>query len=236
MSVFQFKRFTLKQNSSAMKFGTDSRLLGSLIDVKGKVFSLDVGTGTGVLSLMLAQRNEAMMIDAIEIESDAFVEAKENVSLSLFSSQISLILGDFYKFESLHVYDLIFSNPPFFYNSLKNKDDNKSIARHTLRSSIVDFVEKVNLLLSNFGHVWVIIPYLSLVEWGKVIAANGFFIHKMISVYSKPGIKVRIIVCFSKVPTPFLEEVDILIRDEFGFYTQEYVELTKEYHLNTPLK
>ena len=71
MSVFQFKRFTLKQNSSAMKFGTDSMLLGSLIDVKGKIFSLDVGTGTGVLSLMLAQRNEAMMIDAIEIESDA---------------------------------------------------------------------------------------------------------------------------------------------------------------------
>ena len=161
MSIFKFKYFEINQTNSAMKIGTDSMVFGSLIDVEGKTNALDIGTGTGVLSLMTAQRNPKLIISAVEIEANAFEEAKMNFNKSPFQYQLNALHVDFLNFIPDFKFDLIFSNPPYFENASKSFNLTKNLARHDDSLPLNKLFEKASNLLTEKGHFWVILPNLS---------------------------------------------------------------------------
>jgi tRNA1Val (adenine37-N6)-methyltransferase len=119
MSHFHFKRFTINQSRTTLKVGTDAMLLGAFIKTNSPRFGLDVGAGTGVLSLMVAQNHSSINIDSVEIDSKSFEDLKQNITESVFKNQINFFNIDFFAFQPNKKYDLIFSNPPFYDDGIK---------------------------------------------------------------------------------------------------------------------
>ena len=156
-SNFCFKQFTINQESCAMKVGTDSVMLGAwanVPDVDGdKINILDIGTGTGILSLMMAQRYENANIVAIDCDKDAIKQAKENFDNSQFADRITTSHCQIQDFQSLHLYDAIICNPPYFVNSLKCKDSSRTVARHTSTLTFAELMSNANRLLNTGGEL-----------------------------------------------------------------------------------
>ena len=156
---FQFKRFTVWHDRCAMKVGTDGALLGAWADVEGRHRILDVGTGTGLIALMLAQRNEAALVDAIDIDADACAQARSNAAKSPFAGRIRIHhtpLADYRPPEGTR-YDLIVSNPPYFADSLPCPDDKRRVARHAGSLDLPDLLRDSLALLAH-AHVASLYP------------------------------------------------------------------------------
>ncbi|MGN6568280.1 MAG: tRNA1(Val) (adenine(37)-N6)-methyltransferase, partial [Flavipsychrobacter sp.] len=138
---FQFKQFRIEQDKCAMKVSTDACIQGAWTPIHDHVrHVLDIGTGTGLLSLMLAQRDPRMHIDAVELDEQAATQAKENIVSSPFSERIDIIHGDAKEYQANQQYDLIICNPPFFQNSLLGDNSKRNTARHTLSFSYEDLL------------------------------------------------------------------------------------------------
>ncbi|MBN7810163.1 methyltransferase [Algoriphagus sp. H41] len=157
-SWFQFQQFRVHQDRCAMKISTDAVLLGTLAGKENPTSILDIGTGTGVVALMLAQRFPKASVTAIEIDIDAAEQAGENFRESPFSDRLSLVQGRVQDFASGEKFDLIASNPPFFPDHLKSSDAKRNRALHTDELSFRELVEKVSHLLAPSGTFWVILP------------------------------------------------------------------------------
>ena len=158
---FQFKRFTVWHDRCAMKVGTDGALLGAWADVGGRRRILDVGTGTGLIALMLAQRNEAALVDAIDIDADACAQARSNAAKSPFAGRIHIHhtpLADYRPPEGTR-YDLIVSNPPYFADSLPCPDDKRRVARHAGSLDLPDLLRDSLALLAPDGLIALILPF-----------------------------------------------------------------------------
>jgi tRNA1Val (adenine37-N6)-methyltransferase len=231
MSIFKFKHFEVNQSNSAMKIGTDSMVFGSLIDVEGKSNALDIGTGTGVLSLMTAQRNPSLKITAIEIEADAFDEAKINFDNSSFKPQLTAFHVDFLNFSPDSKFDLIFSNPPYFENASKSSSQQKNLARHDDSLPLNVLFEKVAVHLTENGLFWVILPNLTFDTYSEFASKIGLHLFKQIEIFGKENQLVRKIGAFSKI-NKSLDHSRLIIRKNDGNYTDEYKELTIDYHFN----
>lgn len=229
MSTFQFKHFTINQSRSALKVGTDAMILGSFIDSTSKKKGLDIGAGTGVLSLMIAQNNPDIEIDAIEIDSDSFLDCKENFAGLKYSEKLKIVHADFLSFSFQKKYDLIFSNPPFYYNSLQSSDERTAISKHSVHLPFDRLFEKVSLLLTENGHFWLIIPAEHTPTIKDIAKENHLFPLHEINVFAKPGKHTRSILSFSKIggSTSFNS---LTIREETGAYTEQYIQLTKDFH------
>lgn len=159
--MFQFKQFTIHQELCAMKVCTDSCLFGALIDIQTTDSVLDIGTGTGLLSMMLAQKG-VLHIDAIELDVPAAKQAYQNVSDSMFKNQVSIYNHSIQEYarQSDKKYSLIISNPPFFTNSLKSSNDEKNAAHHSTTLSADDLMQAIQTLLSKEGIAWLLLsPY-----------------------------------------------------------------------------
>ena len=156
---FRFKKFTVYHDRCAMKGGTDGVLLGAWVNVLGENV-LDVGTGTGLISLMMAQRNDKVVIDAIDIDGDAVSQAKDNIYNSPFGNRIKCWNASLQEFSSKveKRYDVIVSNPPFFVQSLKSPNKERSLARHTDSLPIEDLIGLSASLLSQTGRISFIYP------------------------------------------------------------------------------
>ena len=231
MSIFKFKHFEVNQTISAMKIGTDSMVFGSLIDVEGKTNALDIGTGTGVLSLMTAQRNPKLIISAVEIEANAFEEAKMNFNKSPFKYQLNALHVDFLNFNPDSKFDLIFSNPPYFENASKSLSPTKNLARHDNSLPLNKLFEKASDLLTQEGHFWVILPNLTFDTYLDFARKQGFYLVKEIEVFGTENQLVRKIGAFSKASQE-PEISRLIIRKSDGNYTKDYKKLTSEYHFN----
>lgn len=231
MSIFKFKHFEVNQTNSAMKIGTDSMVFGSLIDVEDKINALDIGTGTGVLSLMTAQRNPKLIISAIEIEANAFMEAKMNFNASPFRNQLNAFHVDFLNFNPDSKFDLVFSNPPYFENASKSLNQEKNLARHDDSLPLEVLFEKVANHLTEDGHFWVILPNLTFDTYLDFARNKGFYLVKEIEVSGTENQLVRKIGAFSKTIKP-LEHRNLIVRKNDGNYTDEYKSLTSKYHFN----
>lgn len=231
MSIFKFKHFEVNQSNSAMKIGTDSMVFGSLIDVEGKSNALDIGTGTGVLSLMTAQRNPSLKITAIEIEADAFDEAKINFENSSFQPQLTAFHIDFLNFSPDSKFDLIFSNPPYFENASKSSSQQKNLARHDDSLPLNVLFEKVAVHLTENGLFWVILPNLTFDTYSEFASKIGLHLFKQIEIFGKENQLVRKIGAFSKI-NKSIEHSRLIIRKNDGNYTDEYKKLTVDYHFN----
>src|SRR5664279_5608176 len=157
---FSFKQFTIYQDKSAFKVGTDGVLLGAYADLTRVINILDIGSGTGLLSIMLAQRCEAM-ITAIEPDHDSFIQSCENVNLVEWQNRIKIINSALQNFNSENEkFDLIVSNPPYFTDSLKSPDPRKSAARHNDSLSSDDLLKGVIRLMKHDGRFQLILPYV----------------------------------------------------------------------------
>lgn len=231
--VFQFKQFSVSQQYAAQKTGTDSVLLGALTNRQNAERILDIGTGTGILALMLAQKTAAY-IDAIDIDSNAQKDAILNFEKSKWKNRITfelISIQDFQK-KTSNKYDLIICNPPYFQNSLHSIEKSRTTARHNVSLNYNDLFKAVEHLLSDNGQCNLIVPY----EFEKEILILGkthnLFPAKRIWIKPTPQKKAhRVIVQFEKSNTYSTFETIVLETGGRHIYSDRYKELVKEYLL-----
>lgn len=232
-NYFRFKQFTIIQEKSAMKVNTDGVLLGAWVNTSGVEYALDVGTGTGLIALMLAQRTTAE-ITGIEIEENAAGEATFNVTNSPWGSRIIIQNLSFQEYaeNTEKKFDLIISNPPYFSKNKKSTASTRSIARH---NDLLPFPELISCslkLLNNKGRLCVIVPVQSLQEITKLAANTGLFLNQFTEVKSNPETPViRCLMEFSKTKTA-LQKSCLSIFNSHSVYSEELKNLTKDYYLN----
>lgn len=229
MSVFRFKEFSVHQSKSAMKIGTDAMVLGALIDSSDKKKGLDIGTGTGVLPLMVAQINSSITIQSIEIDTESAKEAELNFQNSPWSDRLNICSGDFISYEFNQTFDLIFSNPPYFENGLLNESSRKANTRHEESLPLIDLFEKVSKLLSTEGQFWLILPYERAQKWKSTAEDMDLFCIQEITIHGKPNLPKRVVFCFSPMKDKFIQK-DIVIRNNDNSYSEEYKILTQNFH------
>ena len=235
MSLFQFKYFSIKQEVSAVKVGTDAMLLGAFVDVHDASDCLEIGTGTGVIALMLAQQNSGLQVLSLEIDKETAEEAEFNVFNSPYSSQIQVQQIDFLAFKSRKSFDLIVSNPPYFENSLFPENPKLKIAKHIDSKVIQLWFDQMQYLLTLSGNCWMILPYSSLSEWVTMATKSNLFLNQEIKLFAKPNVVKRVIVCFSRVKKELIRQ-EFLIRNEDGNFSPSYIERTKEFHNRVPIR
>ena len=234
--VFEFKKFRIKQNKCAMKVGTDAVLLGSWVSVEGCKRVLDIGTGTGIIALMLAQKTSAH-ITALEIDQASFEQASDNVNESNYKGQISVINKAFqdYWIADKEKFDLIVSNPPYFIDSLKSNDTNRSTARHADVLPFNELIEGVNGILSPTGKLCLILPKKEAEYFCKLAEQKNLYLSKLLRVRNSPDKEEdkRHIMQFSFGKHHFTEEI-LYIRTTSipQEYSPEYKHLTMDYYMH----
>jgi len=229
MKPFGFKHFSIRQTQAAMKVGTDSMLLGALCNFEGASALLDIGTGTGVLALMIAQRFNPETLTAVEMDDLAFEDARENLEKNPFTTKIDLVHTDIRSFNPGKLFDGIITNPPFFENSSQSSNAERNLARHTNELSFEELFTVSSGLLKPSGKLWIILPADSTENNCKTAAKAGLFLQTLISIEGKPGKTVRSVMEFGKTTIPVTSS-NFTVRNENGSYTDAYIELTKEFH------
>ncbi len=229
MPVFQFKHFQVQQEHAALKVGTDSMVLGSLCHWENPKRLLDIGTGTGVLALMCAQRFDFREIIGLEISKQAILDAQLNARNNPFSPHISIVNQAIQEYFPEEQFDAIISNPPFFENSQKNPDEHKSLARHTASLSFPELIQSIARLLSPEGKAWLIVPFESKDNLTALAGKNGLYISDLVEISGKPGKLTRAVLAFEKQPVT-TKLYSLCIRTETGSYSEAYKVLTKEFH------
>jgi tRNA1Val (adenine37-N6)-methyltransferase len=232
---FAFKQFIVKQDRCAMKVGTDAVLLGAWVLPNGSKHILDIGTGTGVIALMLAQKTQAH-IDAIDIDEEAFLQAKQNALDSKFSSQITVTQTSLqhYSKESTQKYNLIVTNPPYFEQSLKSSDEQRSHARHADVLPFEELLDGVLKLLDEKGKFCLILPTLEAIKFRALAEKRGLHLSKLLRVKSRidKDTDKRHLMQFEVKPTEFSEKTIAIELEERHQYTDDYKDLTKDYYIN----
>lgn len=228
-SIFSFKQFNVNQLNASFKVGTDALILGALIKNDKAKQALDIGTGTGVISLMVAQTHPDASIDSIELDNVNSQLAKHNFSSSSFSNRLSVIEHDFLTFSFNKKYDLIFSNPPFFLDSLQNENDRITNSRHLSTDKLNRFAQKMVDCLKDDGVIFLIVPVENFSSWFSAFEQQNLFLIQKIDISGKPNHVKRTVTCFSKQKKELIES-KLTIRDSAGKYTNEYIALTKDFH------
>jgi len=237
---FQFKQFTIHQQRSAMKVTTDACLFGAWVAKEVKIDPdshqekdknvLDIGTGTGLLSLMYVQKNPDVIIDAIEIDKDAYEQAKENVAGSPWNNRIHVLPGNVKAFSFEKKYDLIISNPPFYENELRSGDSKKNIAHHHEGLLLRELLQIIQTNLSSTGIFCLLIPYKRNKE--LKILLKDFSVLQMTFVRQSPEHDYFRIMLMGELKRETETMIDeISIRDSTQQYTREFTELLKDYYL-----
>ena len=229
---FRFKQFAIFHDRCAMKVGTDGTLLGAWTDTADTQRILDIGTGTGLIALMLAQRSMAH-IDAVEIDEDACLQARENVARSPWSDRIQVYHCPIQDYATTCPvrYDLIVSNPPFFENAYKAPKKVRAIARHSDRLEKVDLLQAATQLLSENGRLAVIYPTEEAQIFHQKAEAFGLFCHRKL--YVKPTLKIpikRVLMELSQSQLPY-QETTLTIQTASHSYTPEFINLIKDFYL-----
>ena len=233
--MFQFKQFSVQQAKSAMKIGTDSVLLGAWCPIENQPFSvLDIGAGTGILSLMIAQRSTAEQIDAIEIDENTYEECVENFENSPWSDRLFCFHAGLDEFveEPEQEYDIIISNPPFYSENYKTNSESRDLARFEDALPFKDLVEAADLLLSENGIFAVIIPYKEEERFIDLCSEVELFPIKVTRVkgsHSTPI--VRSLLAFKRYELSVLEADELVIEINRHEYTDDYINLTKDFYL-----
>jgi len=231
---FKFKQFTVFQDKCAMKVGTDGVLLGAWANCKNAKTVLDIGTGTGLIALMIAQRCNAK-IDAVEIDEHAVIQASENVANSLWNDRINLIHQSFQDFinHSERKYSLIVSNPPYFQNSMVAPDHKRANARHNSELQLDEIIAGATRLLTDDGILSVILPYIEGTLFIVKASQKGLYCNRQTKVLPKPGREPkRLLLEFMKTKKPLVEQEIIIELNKRHSYSDAYKNLTKDFYLS----
>ena len=229
-SYFKFKQFTVYHDQCAMKVGTDGVLLGAYAPIKGVSKILDIGTGTGLIALMLAQRSDALLT-AIEIDADAVKQAQNNVTNSPWPNRVEVLQSDFRTYQSKEKFDLIVSNPPYFVDSLTAPSKARTKARHTDSLSFTELIQGVVKVLDAQGKFVVILPTDAQERFCEFASHYNLFLNEELLIQTRPGVEPkRVIMQFSFNDTLVKSDV-LLIEVERHKYSEDYIALTRDFYL-----
>ena len=230
---FQFKQFTVWHDKCAMKVGTDGVLIGAWTPVKSSVRILDIGTGTGLVALMLAQRSTAS-ITALEIDEAAAAQATENINRSPWKNRIEVIQQDFKHYSSkngISKFDTIVSNPPYFNASLKCSDEQRNKARHNDSLTYEELLAGVSGLLSQEGAFTIVIP-MDVGEQIKTLAHKyGLYPSRQLFIITKPGGTPKRTLISFRFTKQTCETEELLTETSRHHYSEKYIELTRDFYL-----
>jgi tRNA1Val (adenine37-N6)-methyltransferase len=232
-NYFKFKQFIINQERSTFKVGTDGVLLGACADLTGGKRILDIGTGTGLIAIMAAQRSDAEIV-AIEPEEKSYREACENVKACKWNNRIKVVNVGFRDFFSGNdeQFDIIMTNPPYFRDSLKNPDEGKSAARHSDSLTSSDILEGTNRLLTTAGSLQLILPYTEGTLFIAEASSYGFYCNRIIKIKPVPtGEIIRLILKFERIKKPVHEKFLTIETGTRHSYTEEYKEITNDFYL-----
>lgn len=230
-NYFQFKKFTIMQDGCAMKVGTDGCLLGGWFDCSQSKRILDIGSGSGLIAIMAAQRCNADII-GVEIDTNAAKQAIENVNNSPWSSRIKIVNKDLLQFSTEKRFDTIVSNPPYFVNSLKCDDIARNTARHNDTLNNSDFFKKCRELLTYNGKVSIIIPNDLAIDWQRVAEGHGFTTSRITFIKTTPKKVVkRVLIEFSLCDNCKREENTLVLENSRGVYSDEAQEILRDFYL-----
>lgn len=228
---FTFKQFTIRHDRCAMKVGTDGVLLGAWTDLDHSRQILDIGTGTGLIALMLAQRCPEARITAIDIDTDAIGQAYENIQASPWKERVEAKLQDICTYTGRGIFDTIVSNPPYFIDSLKCPDLQRNTARHTDTLDASRLIQKVVELLTPDGRFSLILPAEQTDELIALAESHGLYPSRQTWVITRPGLMPkRILMEFRKTPATFHPD-ELVIELDRHVYSEDYIALTKDFYL-----
>lgn len=232
---FLFKQFTVHQDRCAMKIGTDGVLLGAWADVSGAQQLLDIGTGSGVIALMLAQRTATAVVHAVEVDAEAYGQACENVQATPWSGRVNVFHAAIQDFAATsgEQYDLIVSNPPFFSGGTFSASQDRNSVRHTIKLPHGDLLQAVRKLLSPDGSFCVILPLIEGLRFAELAQDYHLICTKITEVRSKTDKPVeRLLMQFQRNARPLIQDSLVVQREERNDWTEEYIKLTGAFYLN----
>ena len=236
-NYFQFKAFTIQQEKCSMKVCTDACIFGAWVAEKignghlPVANVLDIGAGTGLLSLMLAQKDNNVIIDAAEVEADSYQQAKENFMNSKWNDRLNIFHTDVKNFDPGKKYDLIMSNPPFYENELLSKEKNNNLAKHHEGLTLKDLIEVIKIRLSPGGHFAVLLPNHRVKNFENMAEENGFFLKEKLLIKQTPSHNFfRGVLLFSNNKPDTITN-ELTIKNKEGNYTVEFKALLEDYYL-----
>ena len=232
-SYFKFKQFTIHQDRVAMKVCTDACILGAWFSTRIAQHTtvLDIGSGTGLLMMMLAQRSQAE-IHGIEIDMAAYEQLKENTSQNDWKKRLKVFHGDARSFQFPVKYDFIISNPPFFENDLLSTDHREQVAKHSKHLTLEALIEVIAANLQPQGAFGILLPYHRWEQFNKLATHQNFFLTEKLIVRHTPNhAPFRAILHYSRNQHNVASAVELTIQQEKGVYTTEFVSLLKDYYL-----
>lgn len=228
--MFTFKQFAVRQERCAMKVGTDGVLLGawtSILESDRRI--LDIGTGTGLIALMAAQRSSSAHVVGVEIDVASAGQARENVVASPWSDRVEIVAADIRNYRPEEPFDLVISNPPYFVDSLKSPDSGRTAARHTVSLGFDELMHAAERMLVPGGRLAVIVPTEAA---ARVVAAGNMPLLRRCDVCSKPSSEpIRTMLEFADGYCGAPQFSSLTIGDGDGGYTDEYMALTRDFYL-----
>ena len=230
---FQFRQFTIRQARCAMKVGTDGTLLGAWAEVpSGPVRILDIGTGTGLVALMMAQRFPEASVVGIDIDAEAVAQAQENVNESPFSDRIEIRQTDAAALQDIDGFDAIVSNPPYYVDSLTCPDGQRTTARHTVSLSFDTLIDVAYRLLKDHGRFSVVIPSDGRSRLEAEARLRGFFLSRICSIKTTPTKQPkRQLIEFRKQPVNEIDTTEGILEVLPNVRSPWYQQLTQDFYI-----
>ncbi len=231
-SYFRFKQFTVEHDRCAMKVGTDGVLLGAWAEVSGAKHILDIGTGTGLIALMAAQRNLDATITGIDIDDDAVCQAKKNVQNSPFSNRIKILKQDILQWNTTERFDAILCNPPFFKEDTYSPIENRKTARSNVAMPLDQLAHAVKKLLTAGGTFSAVIPADLFSELTAHCLKESLYLKtKMLVKTTERKLPKRVLLTFCNSHTESVEENLLLLQNADGSRSADYLLLTRDFYL-----
>lgn len=227
---FNFKKFSLRQDRCAMKVGTDGVLLGAWATGGSRI--LDIGSGTGLISLMMAQRYPHAAVDGVEIDGEAVEQSRDNVSASPFAGRVSIYGTRLQDFTPDGPYDAMVTNPPFFVNALAAPDAQRNMARHAVELTFNDIFDFATRWLRPNGVLSAIVPMNALDDFEMASAMHGFFLSRLYKVRTKEAKPPkRCLAAFSPTRSQVFDTRDVALIQDNGLPTPWYKDLTSDFYM-----
>jgi tRNA1Val (adenine37-N6)-methyltransferase len=231
-SSFHFKQFDIDHSKSSMKVGTDGVLLGAWTDVSDAKSILDVGTGSGLIALMLAQRTgNEVTIEGVDIDEVDILQAQENILNSPWAKKVKVFCCPIQDWNPKHKYDLLVSNPPYFVNSFEPPDKKRITSRHTVTLSHSDLLEAAFRLLKTEGRINVILPTVEGIQFMKAGESMGFSCTKLFSFRPRKNKPVERWLIELTLASSAITKGEIVMYEEGNTWSEAYKTLTREFYL-----